>query len=90
MPTVPASSRRRRTVRHTGPITSLPVWIAPQLSKLAETVPEGDQWAREIKLDGYRMHARLDGGQARLLTRTGLDWTDKYLSTAKALGVIDV
>jgi hypothetical protein len=32
------------------------------------------------------MHARVDHGQSRLLTRTGLDWTDKYLTTAKALG----
>ncbi len=87
---MPAPSRRRRPLRHTGPITGLPTWVAPQLSKLAEAVPEGDQWAHEIKLDGYRMHARLDGGQARLLTRTGLDWTEKYPSTAKALGAIDV
>jgi ATP-dependent DNA ligase len=24
----------------------------------------------EIKYDGYRMHARIDGGQVKLLTRT--------------------
>ena len=24
------------------------------------------------------MHARLDAGDVRLLTRTGLDWTQKY------------
>jgi bifunctional non-homologous end joining protein LigD len=55
-------------VRHTGPITT---WIAPQISQFAETVPEGGQCVHEIKLDGYRMHTRLDGGQVRLLTRTG-------------------
>ena len=75
---MPAPSRRHRTVRLTGPITGLPTWIGPQLSKLAETVPEGDQWAHEIKLDGYRLHARLDRGQVKLLTRTGLDWSEKY------------
>ena len=32
------------------------------------------------KLDGYRMAARIDNGRAQLLTRTGLDWTDKYPS----------
>jgi ATP-dependent DNA ligase len=31
--------------------------------------------ADEIKLDGYRMAARIDNGRAQLLTRTGLDWT---------------
>ena len=57
---MPAASRRRRSVRRTGPITGLPDWIPPQLTKLTETVPEGDQWAHEIKVDGYRMHGRLD------------------------------
>ena len=82
------SSRRRRTVRPTEPITGLPTWIAPQLSKLAEIVPESDQWAHEIKLDGYRMHAQLDHGQVKLLTPTGLDWTERYPTTAKALGAV--
>jgi ATP-dependent DNA ligase len=39
----------------------------------------------EIKLDGYRMAARIENGRAQLLTRTGLDWTDKYPSAAAAL-----
>jgi bifunctional non-homologous end joining protein LigD len=34
----------------------------------------------EIKLDGYRMAARIDNGRVQLLTRTGLDWTDRYPS----------
>ena len=37
--------------------------------------PSGPQWLHEIKLDGYRMAARIDNGGAQLLTRTGLDWT---------------
>ena len=31
------------------------------------------------------MHARLDRGAVKLLTRTGLDWTDKYPAIAAAL-----
>src|ERR1700738_616313 len=38
-----------------------------------------------IKFDGYRMHARLDHGAVRLLTRTGLDWTHKYPAIAAAV-----
>jgi ATP-dependent DNA ligase len=75
-------------VRRTGPITGLPDWIPPQLTKLTETVPEGDQWAHEIKLDGYRMHGRLDRGQVQLLTRTRLDWRENYPATVKALEAI--
>jgi hypothetical protein len=40
--------------------------------------PPGKEWLHEIKYDGYRMHARIDGGQATLLTRTGLDWSHRY------------
>ena len=31
------------------------------------------------------MAARLDNGDVRLLTRTGLDWTSKYPAIAEAL-----
>ena len=65
--------------------TALPSWIKPQLTKLVDKPPEGPEWLHEIKFDGYRMHARLDRGEFRLLTRTGLDWTHKYPTIAAAL-----
>jgi ATP-dependent DNA ligase len=34
------------------------------------------------------MHARLDRGAVRLLTRTGLDWTHKYPATAAAVSTL--
>ena len=43
-----------------------------------DVAPDGPDWLHEIKYDGYRMHARLDRGAVKLLTRTGLDWTHKY------------
>jgi len=58
--------------------TAPPSWVKPQLTKLVEEPPEGPEWLHEIEFDGYRMHARLDRGGMRLLTRTGLDWTHKY------------
>ena len=36
------------------------------------------------------MHARLDAGDVRLLTRTGLDWTHKYRPVATALSKLPV
>jgi DNA ligase D-like protein (predicted ligase) len=65
-----------------------PKFIRPQLSLLVETTPAGSDWAHEIKYDGYRIHARLDRGKALLLTRTGLDWTDRYEPTAKAISAL--
>jgi ATP dependent DNA ligase domain len=46
------------------------------------------QWVHEIKLDGFRMAARLDNGRVQLLTRTGLDWTAKYPSAVAALAAL--
>jgi DNA ligase D-like protein (predicted ligase) len=65
--------------------TALPSWIKPQLTKLVDQPPEGPEWLHEIKFDGYRLHARLDRGAVRLLTRTGLDWTHKYPAIAAAV-----
>src|ERR1700681_3263948 len=67
---------------------ALPEWIPPQLTQLVDAAPEGDQWLHEIKFDGYRMHARLDRGAVRLLTRTGLDWTHKYPTVAAAVSSV--
>src|SRR5271156_5658611 len=66
----------------------LPQWIHPQLTQLADAAPDGDEWLHEIKFEGYRMHARLDRGAARLLTRTGLDWTHKYPAIAAAVSLL--
>jgi ATP-dependent DNA ligase len=63
----------------------VPEWIRPQLTQPVQKAPEGPEWLHEIKFDGYRMHARLDRGAVRLLTRNGLDWTHKYPSIAAAV-----
>jgi ATP-dependent DNA ligase len=43
-----------------------------------------------MKYDGYRQHARIDRGRVALLTRTGLDWTEKYPGTVAALHSLPV
>jgi ATP-dependent DNA ligase len=68
----------------------LPQFVPPQLSRLVEKAPSGPQWLHEIKLDGYRMSARIDNGRMQLLTRTGFDWTDKYPSAVAALAKVNV
>jgi bifunctional non-homologous end joining protein LigD len=42
----------------------------------------------EIKFDGYRTLAFLDGGKVRLVTRSGLDWTGRYGNLPKAFGAL--
>jgi DNA ligase D-like protein (predicted ligase) len=77
----------RSTIRHPSRVC-LPPWIRPQLTRLVDAAPEGDGWLHEIKYDGYRMHARLDQGAVKLLTRTGLDWTAKYPPIARAMAAL--
>jgi ATP-dependent DNA ligase len=57
---------------------SAPTWMEPQLAALVEKAPDGPDWLHEIKLDGYRMHAGIDGNRIQVLTRRGNDWTTKY------------
>jgi DNA ligase D-like protein (predicted ligase) len=77
--------RSSKAVEHSAP---LPRWIPPQLTQLSDAAPSGPQWLHEIKLDGFRMAARIDRGKPQLLTRTGLDWTDKYPSVVAALAKV--
>jgi bifunctional non-homologous end joining protein LigD len=67
-----------------------PKWIKPQLTRLVEEAPMGDGWVHEVKYDGYRMHARVDGTDIELLTRTGLDWSHRYSRTIEALRELKV
>lgn len=69
-------------------MSPLPKFLEPQLSQLVDRPPTGAGWVHELKYDGYRMAARLNGGKVQLLTRSGLDWTDKYPSIAKAFSKV--
>lgn len=54
----------------------LPMRLSPQLATLVQEPPAGD-WRYEVKFDGYRMLARVDGDDVRIFTRNGLDWSEK-------------
>ncbi|HLZ84025.1 MAG TPA: DNA ligase D [Caulobacteraceae bacterium] len=56
----------------------MPDFIPPQLCGSSAAPPKGGGWGHEIKFDGYRMQLRVRGGQAALLTRKGLDWSEKF------------
>jgi ATP-dependent DNA ligase len=71
----------RRRVKPAPP----PAWIKSQLAALVDKAPDGPDWLHELKLDGYRMHARLDAGRSQIVTRRGNDWTEKYPAIAKAI-----
>lgn len=62
-----------------------PEFIKPQLATPATEAPSGDDWIHEVKFDGYRILAVLHSGKVKLLSRNGLDWTQRFKSVAQAL-----
>ena len=69
-----------RTESKTARLKTMPDFIEPQLAKLVERPPAGAGWAHEIKFDGYRVQLRVQDGEARIRTRSGLDWTEQFFS----------
>ena len=63
----------------------MPATLAPQLASLAAAAPTSGAWSWEIKLDGYRLMARIEDGQVKLVTRGGHDWAKKLPGLVKAL-----
>jgi bifunctional non-homologous end joining protein LigD len=68
----------------------MPVDLKPQLATPAVAAPAGPDWLHEIKYDGYRLFAEIERGKVRLVTRNGLDWTDKFPELARAFGQLPV
>jgi len=91
----PMASTTTRTGTAKTQQASPPTWVKPELAALVKAAPDGPDWLHEIKMDGYRMHARLhrsatqrgalDAGRVNILTRRGNDWTAKYPAIAEAI-----
>lgn len=56
-----------------------------QLTKLVNAVPEGGNWLYELKYDGYRILAYIEGNDARLITRNGNDYSKRFPDVAYSL-----
>ena len=53
-------------------------------AQLVQQLPDGKDWLYEVKFDGYRIQAQIEGGKVSLLSRRGLGWTDKYRTLSAA------
>lgn len=68
------------------PAVRLPESIQPELATLVDAPPASpEDWLFEVKYDGYRLLARIEGGSIRLQTRNGNDWTHKLEPLQAAL-----
>ncbi len=85
-----SSGRRRARAQAAdeGGSARLPDFIAPCLAQAVATPPDDPAFVHEIKFDGYRIQARLEGGKIKLLTRQGLDWTEKFAPIAQVLATL--
>src|SRR5262249_53946116 len=55
------SNRKGKTVRLGR--DPLPEFVEPQLATLVTAAPSGEEWLHELKLDGYRIQARIEKEQ---------------------------
>ena len=62
-----------------------PAKLKPMLCQTAEAPFSHPDWIYELKYDGYRLLAWLDGGRARMRYRSGLDATARFPDLAAAL-----
>ena len=88
-PAQPAK-RAKPAKRRAGKAAPLPAFREPQLCTLVDTVPAGTGWLHEVKYDGYRALVAVAGGTAKVYTRSGLDWTDKFAAIATAAAELPV
>ncbi|HEN8800208.1 TPA: DNA ligase D [Pseudomonas putida] len=89
--TAKAAKRKPATRKRasTGKAAALPTHLEPQLATLVDSPPTGE-WRYEVKFDGYRILARIEGDDIRLFTRNGHDWSAKMpgqLNALRELGV---
>lgn len=63
----------------------LPLTMSPQLATLVDAPPTTGEWLYELKFDGYRLLARVDGADVKLFTRNGHDWASRLKGLTRAL-----
>lgn len=68
----------------------LPDAFSPALATMVREAPAGDEWLHEIKFDGYRALAFIAGGKARIVSRNGKDWTERFGPLALAAAALPV
>lgn len=64
---------------------SVPAAMTPQLATLVDEAPSMGDWLYEIKFDGYRLLARVEGGEVIFFTRDGKDWTARLPTQAEGI-----
>jgi bifunctional non-homologous end joining protein LigD len=80
------AAKRQRDVSQAGLLFDpMPERVEPCLALLTAKPPAGEDWAYEVKWDGYRLAIHIEPDRTiRIITRGGLDWTPRFPSIAEA------
>jgi bifunctional non-homologous end joining protein LigD len=73
-----ASAARRTRIPPVG-------FVRPCEPTLVDRPPAEDGWLHEVKHDGFRVLVRKLGGRAKVWSRRGADFTDRFLGIAEAV-----
>jgi bifunctional non-homologous end joining protein LigD len=60
-------------------------FFKPELARLRESPPPGEQWLHEVKWDGYRILAAIADGEVKLWSRNALAWNGRLPEIVQAL-----
>lgn len=84
----PAAKTKAKAAAAGDPLArvALPDTLSPELATLVDGPPsDPENWIFELKFDGYRLLARVEGTSIALWTRNGNDWTRKLEPLRAAL-----
>lgn len=68
----------------------MPDSASPMLATLADKPVDDPGWIYEIKWDGYRIQARVEGGRAELLSRGSKDYTSIFSPICRELSDLKI
>jgi bifunctional non-homologous end joining protein LigD len=68
-----------------GDLAGDPAELRPMLAVPADELPVRGDWVYEVKWDGYRVIAAVEGGEVTLRSRNGNDLTARFAQVARAL-----
>jgi bifunctional non-homologous end joining protein LigD len=73
---------RRKKPAAIGVKAPYPGFTVPELTTSIDKVPSGERWIHEIKFDGYRVQVHPRDAAAKIYTRRGNDWTNRFRKIA--------
>jgi bifunctional non-homologous end joining protein LigD len=83
-PTLRRTGRRQQPFLGTGKVP-MPKRVQPMLATLSTGLVNNEAYGYEVKWDGYRIIAFVQGGKVRMDSRGGKDYTKRYPPVERAL-----